>query len=72
MDVLVKGIGRDNSGPNCKVDLKGMVLQDVFLNGKLSCLWGGVGLAWVGRWDGGGVCLTTWSAKIETRTVRGG
>ena len=32
LDILVEGIGRDNSGS--KFDLKGLVSQDVYLNGK--------------------------------------
>lgn len=34
LDILVEGIGRDNSGS--KFDLKGLVSQDVYLNGRLS------------------------------------
>lgn len=32
LDILVEGIGRDNSGS--KFDLKGLVSQDVYLNGE--------------------------------------
>ena len=35
LEILVEGIGRDNSG--AKFDLKGLVSQYVYLNGKLSC-----------------------------------
>lgn len=33
LDILVEGIGRDNSGS--KFDLKGLISQDVYLNGRL-------------------------------------
>lgn len=41
LDILVEGIGRDNSGS--KFDLKGLVSQHVYLNGKLCKRmgWGG-------------------------------
>ena len=32
LDILVEGIGRDNSGS--KFDLKGLMSQDVYLNGR--------------------------------------
>jgi len=34
LDILVEGIGRDNSGS--KFDLKGLMSQDVYLNGRFS------------------------------------
>ena len=33
LDILVEGLGRDNSGS--KFDLKGLISQDVYLNGRL-------------------------------------
>lgn len=49
LDILVEAIGRDNSGS--KFDFKGLVSEDVYLNGKLQvCLWvtvfGEVPVAW--------------------------
>lgn len=47
LDIVVEAIGRDNSGS--KFDFKGLVSEDVYLNGKLQvCLW-------VGLWGGGEV-----------------
>ncbi len=34
LDILIEGIGRDNSGS--KFDLKGLMSQDVYLNGRPS------------------------------------
>ena len=34
LDILVEGIGRDNSGS--KFDLKGLVSQNIYLNGRVS------------------------------------
>ena len=40
LDILVEAIGRDNSGS--KFDLKGLVSEDIYLNGELSEVCGGV------------------------------
>lgn len=36
LDILVEGFGRDNGGS--KFDLKGLMSQEVYLNGTLGCL----------------------------------